>query len=152
MTRLIIVVLAVSLMFVGISYAEIDPESLAGAWLLDEGGDDTTGDSSGNGNDGEIFGAKWVDGKFGSALEFNGVDNIVVVPHSDTFNVDGQFSLGLWLYWRGYIQFDTVISKGQQHYRIFIENAIGDIHTRFAPAGDCVCPVLLEDTCSCDLW
>lgn len=58
------------------SYAEIDPEVIAGIWLFDEGEGDSTGDSSQNGNDGAITGAAWDDGKFGSALEFDGSSNV----------------------------------------------------------------------------
>jgi hypothetical protein len=68
--------------------AEIDPESIAGAWLFDEGGGDTTRDSSGKGNDGELVnGPEWVAGKFGKALEFDGKDDSVEVPDNDTLDV-----------------------------------------------------------------
>ena len=56
----------------GQSYAEIDPETVVGVWLFDEGEGEIAGDSSENGNGGKIFGAKWVDGKFGKALDFDG--------------------------------------------------------------------------------
>ncbi len=49
-------------------------------FLFDEDGGDTAKDFSGNGNDGDIRNAPdWVDGKFGTALELNGKDNVVVV-------------------------------------------------------------------------
>jgi hypothetical protein len=59
-------------------YARIDPESIIGIWLFDEGKGDVAEDSSENGFDGKIMnGAKWVDGKFGDALEFDGADDYV---------------------------------------------------------------------------
>jgi hypothetical protein len=58
------------------SYAGIDPETIAGIWLFDEGEGDSTADSSQNGNDGAITGAVWANGKFGKALEFDGNDNV----------------------------------------------------------------------------
>jgi hypothetical protein len=65
----------------GQSLARIDLNSIVGAWLFDEGGGDVARDSSGNGLDGKLVNSpKWVDGKFGKALEFNGVDNYVEVP------------------------------------------------------------------------
>ncbi len=68
--------------------AEIDPESIAGVWLFDEGSGDTAGDSSGKGNDGKFVNdPKWVAGKFGDALEFDGKDDSVEVPDSDTLDV-----------------------------------------------------------------
>ena len=65
-------------------FADIDPESITGMWLFDEGKGGVATDASENGNDGEIHGAKWVDGKFGKALEFDGASNWVEVPHSNT--------------------------------------------------------------------
>ena len=54
--------------------------TLLGDWRFDEGGGDVAGDSSGHGNDGEILGATWVKGKFGTALHFGGRDAYVTVP------------------------------------------------------------------------
>jgi len=69
------------------SYAKIDPETIVGMWLFDEGDGDIAEDSSGNGNDGTLEGTEWVDGKFGKALEFNGMSDYVDVgndPITDT--------------------------------------------------------------------
>lgn len=64
--------------------AKIDPATIMGMWLFDEGNGGVAADSSGQGNDGEVHDAAWVDGKFGKALEFDGVSNWVEVPHSNT--------------------------------------------------------------------
>jgi hypothetical protein len=70
-----------SLVLTGQSVAKIDLETVVAMWLFDEGKGDVAKDSSGNGLDGEFVKApKWVDGKFGKALEFNGADNYVKVP------------------------------------------------------------------------
>ena len=45
-------------------------DDAVGIWLFDEGKGGVAADTSGNGNDGEITGAKWAEGKFGDALEF----------------------------------------------------------------------------------
>jgi hypothetical protein len=45
---------------------------LVGWWHFDEGTGTTAYDSSGNGNNGAIYDATWVDGKYGSALNFTG--------------------------------------------------------------------------------
>ena len=45
-------------------------DDAVGIWLFDEGKGNTAADTSGNGNDGAITGAKWAEGKFGGALEF----------------------------------------------------------------------------------
>ena len=51
-------------------------------WLkMDEGSGNIAYDSSGNGNDGIIYNAVWVNGKIGKALEFNGANSYVEVPY-----------------------------------------------------------------------
>jgi len=50
---------------------------------FDEGTGDTVKDGSGNGNDGNITKAKWVNGKFSKALEFDG-SAFVEVASSDS--------------------------------------------------------------------
>jgi len=75
-------------MLADLSYAKIDPKNAAGIWLFDEGSGDTARDSSVNKNNGTLKGGvKWVDGKFGKALEFDGKDGNVEVPDNDTLNV-----------------------------------------------------------------
>ena len=39
-------------------------------------------DSSRNSNDGTIYGAQWVNGKYGGAISFDGVDDYVQIPNS----------------------------------------------------------------------
>ena len=63
------------------SDADFDPETLVGAWLFDEGKGNTADDASGNDLDGTLHdNPKWVDGKFGNALEFNGSSSYVEIP------------------------------------------------------------------------
>ena len=52
-------------------------------------------DQSKFGNDGEIRNAKWVEGKYGSALEFNGTDAEVRVPDNDSFDLS-EITLEVW--------------------------------------------------------
>ncbi len=73
--RVLSICMIVTLSFVIPSYAKIDPKTIVGAWLFDEGQGDSAGDSSGYNRDGNLQGgAKWVEGKFGKALELNGKD------------------------------------------------------------------------------
>jgi len=74
-----------SLLFIGQTVAKIDPKTLVGAWLFDENQGNTAKDASGNGNPGTLDKTpKWVDGKFGKALEFNGT-NGVEIAHPENF-------------------------------------------------------------------
>ena len=83
------------------SFADIDPENIMGMWLFDEGKGGVATDSSKQGNDGEIHGAKWVDGKFGKALEFDGASNWVEVPHSNTVGFKAGVSFTITLHFKG---------------------------------------------------
>ena len=58
--------------------AKIDLETCIGMWLFDEGKGDTCEDTSSNSNDGTLVnGPKWVSGKFGEALAFDGKDDYI---------------------------------------------------------------------------
>lgn len=60
--------------------ALLEPHAdLVGLWSLDEGSGSITKDSSGLGNDGIVYGATWVTGKYGKALSFDGVNDYVGV-------------------------------------------------------------------------
>ena len=81
--------------------AAVNVENITAMWLFDEGEGTTATDSSGNGNDGTIHGATWVDGKFGQALEFNGTDNWVEVPHSQSVGFEAGTSFTLTVHFKG---------------------------------------------------
>jgi hypothetical protein len=58
-------------------YAEINPKNIVGMWLFDEGEGDSAGDSSDNDNDVTLEnGTGWAAGVFGSALSFDGQDDL----------------------------------------------------------------------------
>jgi len=78
LTMLCVSLIAIGLALTGVSSAKVKLEDAIAVWLFDEGKGDITKDVSGNGNDGKLKGGvKWVDGKFGKALEFNGKDACV---------------------------------------------------------------------------
>ena len=59
-------------------HAKIDPETVVGIWLFDEGAGGVAGDASGNGNDGTLNGPQWTtQSKFGGALEFDGAGSYI---------------------------------------------------------------------------
>jgi len=69
-------------------------------WDMDEGSGSTINDKSGNGNDGTLVnGPTWTQGKYGSALSFDGVDDYVSIPNNSDLDItaDENFSYGLWL-------------------------------------------------------
>ena len=78
------------------AFSEIDPATVAGMWLFEEGEGDVAKDSSDAGNDGTIVGPKkWQDGKFGKALEFNGNDVYVEVEANDSIILE-ELTIVVW--------------------------------------------------------
>jgi len=73
-------------------------DGVVGAWHFDEGSGNITHDTSGEGNDGTIYGgANWTDGKFGKALEFDGVDDYVEVPDSVSLDITDSLTITAWI-------------------------------------------------------
>ena len=71
-----------------------------GLWHFDEGSGDVAKDSSGNSNHGEILGGKWVDGKIGDALEFDGtLDDGVLIKHKPNQDpsLSGEITVEAWI-------------------------------------------------------
>jgi hypothetical protein len=87
----------VSLCFTDKSSGKIDPKSIMGVWLLDEGQGNIATDSSGNKNDGKIVGAKWTDGKFGKALEFDGSSHVEIPASKTTDDIMSGFTYLIWV-------------------------------------------------------
>jgi len=93
-----ITVLIFSLSFTSLCLARVDPKDLAGLWLFEDDDDDIVKDLSGIGNDGKINGnPEWADGKFGMAMEYDGMDDSVEVPDLYPYVKDG-FTVTFWLY------------------------------------------------------
>ena len=62
-------------------------DGLVAYWPLNESNGDTAADASGNGHDGTLLGdPAWGGGLFGGALEFDGVEDEVVVPYDAALN------------------------------------------------------------------
>jgi hypothetical protein len=94
----VVVMFVVGLLLAVSSEAKIDPKIIAAMWLLDEGKGDKTKDSLGVGNNGILKNApKWVDGKFGKALEFDGVNQYVDCGIDASLDLTGDFTIVAWI-------------------------------------------------------
>lgn len=115
-------IMRIGLLVVGLCFlvitatnAAIDPDTIMGMWLFNEGAGNTAKDSSENGNDGKIQGGvKWVDGKFGKALEYNGTDGWVSVDHSDTVGFKKGTSFTITVYFKGSKVAGALVGKGYE--------------------------------------
>ena len=96
MCKKLILLVSVVLVLSLVSNASAD---LVAYWTLDEGSGNSVYDTSGNDNNGTINGATWGDGKYGKALQFNGQDNYVEVPSSDSLEIDENVTIAAWINW-----------------------------------------------------
>lgn len=86
-----------NLVIIYFSAAEIDFEDCVVMLYFNEGAGDVAKDVSGKDNNGKIHGgAKWVNGKFGKALELDGSDDYVEIPHDDSLWVGEEHTIALW--------------------------------------------------------
>jgi hypothetical protein len=76
----------------------VDPTGLVGAWGFEETSGTNVTDSSGAGNTGTINGAvRSTSGRFGSALSFDGVNDIVTVPDANSLDLSSGMTLEAWV-------------------------------------------------------
>jgi len=100
---------------------------ITGYWKFDEGSGSIAYDSSRLGNNGTVYGATWTtDCISGYCLNFDGKDDRVNVPHSNSLNFEGDFTLEAWVKplgpWTG--GFPGVIAKYYPTgYLLGIENS-----------------------------
>ncbi len=72
-------------------------DGLVGYWPMNEGSGTVAGDASGNGNDGTFISAPlWSTGKLGSALDFDGSDDGLLLPMSVNPVTTGSMTVSMW--------------------------------------------------------
>jgi len=95
-------------------------QRLAAHWKFDEGSGTTASDSSGNGNDGTIYGATWTSNAVsGKALSFDGANDYVSVSPS-VLPETSAFSITAW------IKADAFIMTQGGYPTIFSRSTTGD--------------------------
>jgi hypothetical protein len=131
-----VIVLFVTLLTTS-SYAEISIENAVGIWLFDEGNGDTAKDSSESGNDGQIVNApEWVDGKFGKALKFDGVDDYINLPAVTSDSWEGM-SVVAWA-WLNLLptelpySYGEVYGSNQDLYDLYEDRGNNELRCKFA--------------------
>ena len=97
------------------SLAKVKSESMVAVWLFDEGKGNVVADSTGNGHDGKIEkGAKWVNGRFGKALEFDGTDDWVSIPHAKNLGFAAGKSFSITVHFKGSKVGGSLFGKGYE--------------------------------------
>ncbi|MBM4089354.1 MAG: LamG domain-containing protein [Planctomycetes bacterium] len=87
-------------------------EGLLGHWKFDEGQGDVAVDSSGNENDGDIWGAEWVRGEFGTALRFDGNGAHVAIPEVPGLDGSRELTVEAWVSWEGSGNYPNIMTGG----------------------------------------
>ncbi|MEM2447922.1 MAG: LamG domain-containing protein [Candidatus Bathyarchaeia archaeon] len=103
--------------------------------LMHEGAGDTVKDYSSFGNNGKIYGANWVDGPFGWALSFDGVDDYVEITDSTSLRVpDPQMTVSLWVKRFSHdADYEGIITKWERvgNYKGFLIQSMLNGYVRF---------------------
>ncbi|GIX06496.1 MAG: hypothetical protein KatS3mg115_0899 [Candidatus Poribacteria bacterium] len=94
--------------------AEIDPETILGVWLFDEGRGDVAADSGPNGFDGFLHGAQWVDAKYKKGLAFDGND-WVEVPNDPKLQVGPELTMMALFYAEDIGDWRQLIAKSDEY-------------------------------------
>lgn len=91
--------IVINLMLTVISDAEVASKDAVGIWLFDEGSGEIAKDFSGMGNGGKLKnGPKWVQGKFGNALSFDGSSSYVDARADRSLSFpSNSFTLSAWI-------------------------------------------------------
>lgn len=90
----VIFVIITFFIFTSMASARIAAEALVGAWLFDNNND--ASDSSGNNHNGKADGkVKWVNGKFGMAIELDG-NSAIIIGHTDDLSLQ-SYALLAWV-------------------------------------------------------
>jgi len=93
----VILIVGLILLSNSVSWANLT-EGLIGHWKFDEVSGSIAFDSSGNENHGTIYGATWSSGIIGGALNFDGMNDYVVVSDDSSlrFSQFDSFSISFW--------------------------------------------------------
>ncbi len=119
---ILLTLLAINVLILAVDIQPVKASSVVGWWKFDEGSGTTTLDSSGNGNDGTIYGATWIAGKYGNALQFDGVDDYVEVPYSSILDISGTIEISAWIKGGvqnappGELKIKEIVEKGDDLY------------------------------------
>lgn len=93
--RINLLLVGVFVLGIGFSFADSHTVLLM---HFNEKQDSVVTDSSDYGNDGVVYGAGWMEGKFGTALYFDGVDDYVKIPNSESLYIGDEITIEFWLY------------------------------------------------------
>ena len=124
---------------VTVTVANVTPAGLVAAFGFEEGTGTSVADSSGRGNNGTVSGAAWVQGRFGSALSFDGVNDMVTVLDSASLDLSTGMTLEAWVNPRALNGYVTLLMKerpGHLAYALYASTDTGRASGEIATIGN----------------
>jgi hypothetical protein len=113
-------VLSASLLFAQMNKPlESQVSGLVAAYSFDEGTGTSFADASGNNNTGTVSGAVWAAGRSGSALSFDGINDIATVPDSGSLDVSAGLTLEAWVYLVARNGWRTILMKERPGHLVY---------------------------------
>jgi hypothetical protein len=121
-----------------------------GYWAFDDGTGAIARDSSGNGNNGTLTGGPaWTVGQFGKALQFDGVDDYVNIPHNDNLiPTTGKVTVSVWINAKRHTgpnggQWQGILAKGgsPRLYNLYTEASQVIHFSTTGPSGSFIGPL-----------
>ena len=88
------------LLFQSVDRSVVDAQATGpvAAYGFDEGAGALLTDASGNNNTGAVSGATWIAGRYGSALLFDGVDDVATVQDAPSLDLATAMTLEAWVF------------------------------------------------------
>ena len=112
--------LCLLLVIANLSIANVAEDGLVAYWPFDEGKGEEAIDVTGNGHDGELHDKpKWVEGKFGTGLEFDGETAKVIVEDDPAFAIEENITLMAWFCPNEALTSRRLMSKNNSIFVIF---------------------------------
>jgi len=113
---------------------ELSPETgMVALWHMNENSGNITYDATSNNNNGTIYGASWAEGKFNSALSFDGTNDGIKVLDSDILSFgdganDHAFTISAWIYLLSTGGVKSILMKdgasGYKEFQFYVSNGV----------------------------
>jgi fibronectin type 3 domain-containing protein len=115
-----LLVILVSLLFAQMNRpVESQVSGLIAAYSFNEGTGLAFADASGKGNAGTVSGATWAAGHSGSALSFDGINDIATVPDSSSLDLTTGMTQEAWVYLVSRTNWRTVLMKERPGHLVY---------------------------------